>query len=262
MSNEENVAKYIIRQTPIGHLNESLSHLKCLIGEQPLDTDSIKGEIQTYQEDHLAQLKTDNGTVIMSALNRDSENYYHDQEKGIKFQFDADKIEAINVESSSCDDDLRRELELALKGYMDKYFKPEVTKTNVYYDQENGKHVILISAHNFNTRNCWSGEWISSWELHGNGDLKGNIKTNTYYYESGNVQFNMKNDFNLKVSATENKARAAEVIKCIESTENAVHLDLDKIYEQFSDNYIKPLRKNIPVTKTKMNWSIAQIKFN
>lgn len=262
MSNEENVAKYIIRQTPIGHLDESLSHLKCLIGNQTLESDPIKGEIQTYQEDHLAQLKTDNGDVVMSSLVRDSENYYHDQGKGIKFQFDADKIEAINVEPSSVENELRNDIEAELKGYLDKYYKPEVTKTNVYYDQANGKHIILISVHNFNTRNFWSGEWNSSWELSENGDLKGNIKTNTYYYESGNVQFNMKNDFNLKVTATESKARAAEVIKAIETTENGVHLDLDKIYEQFSDNYIKPLRKNIPLTKTKMNWSYAQIKFN
>lgn len=256
MSNEENVAKYIIRQTPVGHLDESISNLKSLIGEQPMDSNNIKGEIQAYEEDHLAHLQTDKGKLLMSSYTKDSDNYYHDETKGVKFQFDAEKIEAINVEECRQENEMRNALEVELKKYCDKYYKPAVTESSVYYDAAKSKYVILISAHNLNKRNFWTGEWLSTWELQGS-ELKGHLKANTYYYESGNIQFNLQNDFNEKVSGG-----AEEVLKTIEKVENAVHVDLDKIFDEFSDNYIKPLRKKIPVTKTKMNWSLPQLKFD
>lgn len=261
MSNEENVAKYIIRQTPMGHLDESLTNLKSLVGEQPMDTPAIKGEIQAYQEDHLAHLSSDKGELVMSSLTKDSENYYHDQPKGIKFQFDADKLEAINIEESKVDDALLSAIEGELKKYCDKYYKPGVTQTNVYFDAATQKYVILISAHNFNKKSFWTGEWNSTWEVQGS-DVKGKIMANTYYYESGNVQFNLKNDFSEKIEVGGPADTAASIFKAVEKVENAVHADLEKIFEDFSDNYIKPLRRNLPVTKSKMNWSMPQLKFD
>ena len=42
----------------------------------------------------------------------------------------------------------------------------------------------MISAHNINMKNFWSGEWLSTWELEtGSNKVKGNIRANTYYYE-------------------------------------------------------------------------------
>lgn len=36
-------------------------------------------------------------------------------------------------------------------------------------------------------------------------------------------------------------------------------MDLDGVYDNFSDNYIKPLRRKLPVTGQKMNWNLNQI---
>ena len=59
--------------------------------------------------------------------------------------------------------------------------------------------VLLISAHNLNYKNCWCGEWLSWWNLEKTDDhtynLKGKVRANTYYYEEGNVQFNLASDF-------------------------------------------------------------------
>ena len=45
----------------------------------------------------------------------------------------------------------------------------------------------------------------------------------------------------------------------IKHCENSVQLELEKVYDELSENYIKPLRRKLPVTGTKMNWNVNQI---
>jgi hypothetical protein len=52
--------------------------------------------------------------------------------------------------------------------------------------------------------------------------LKGSLKLNTYYYEDGNVQFNLKQDFSHELDGEEIEEFANEVIKLIETDENNV----------------------------------------
>jgi hypothetical protein len=40
--NAKNVAKYIIRQTPIGHLEKAKENLNVVVGEEIMDSDEIK----------------------------------------------------------------------------------------------------------------------------------------------------------------------------------------------------------------------------
>ena len=47
----------------------------------------------------------------------------------------------------------------------------------------------------------------------------------------------------------------------IEKKENDVQMDLEKVYDNFSDHYIKPLRRKLPVTGTKMNWNLHQVQY-
>jgi len=47
--------------------------------------------------------------------------------------------------------------------------------------------------------------------------------------------------------------------KDIKNSENSVQLELEKVYDELSENYIKPLRRKLPITGTKMNWNVNQI---
>jgi capping protein alpha len=126
---------------------------------------------------------------------------------------------------------------------------------------------LLISAHNLNHKNFWCGEWLSAWNLQKedetNYSLKGSVRANTYYYEEGNIQFNLKSDFSEKLqSQAEDEQLIKDVIALIEKNENKIQIDLDQVYDNFSDHYIKPLRRKLPVTGSKMNWSLNQIGLN
>ena len=115
-------------------------------------------------------------------------------------------------------------------------------------------------------KNFWTGEWISVWEVKkesNNFILSGNVRLSTYYYEEGNVQFKLNKNYDSKVSVGENNdSSAAEIIKSIGLLENNVQLELDKIYDSLSDEYLKPLRRRMPITGQKMNWNLNQIAFS
>lgn len=124
--------------------------------------------------------------------------------------------------------------------------------------------IILISSHNINKKSYWSGEWLSLWELtkgQPSWILTGTVRVNTFYYEEGNIQFHLETSFSETIPFNDDdNTLAREVIGKIQSCENKVQTELDQVYNNFSDNYIKPLRRKIPVTGTKMNWNLNQIQ--
>ena len=83
-----NVAKYIIKKTPIGHLGKSLENLRSVVGEQVMDTNDVKKEIHNYGENHLSAVNNEvtNTKVVISPLTKDAEGFYHDQGQKVKFK--------------------------------------------------------------------------------------------------------------------------------------------------------------------------------
>lgn len=265
-ANSKKVAKYIIKNTPIGHLGKSLENLKTIVGDKILTSSEVKQEIQNYNVTHLTPVQVDliNSKVVISNLNKDADDYYYDQGQGVRFKIKIDGgASIVNAEEIKGHEDTRDEVEKKLKIYLEKYYKKEHMKYNVYFDGVPNKINVIISAHNLNLRNFWSGEWLSTWELDLNSKkIFGNVRANTYYYEEGNVQFNLNTDFEDTASGENDEEIAENLVNFIEKSENKLQIDLDKVYENFSDVYIKPLRRNLPYTGTKMNWNLNQVQLN
>ena len=257
-----NVAKYIIKKTPIGHLNKSLENLRSVVGEQVMDTNDVKKEIHNYGETHLSAVNNDvtNSKVVISPLTKDGEGFYYDQGQKVKFKIGLESGNVEEAQAIEVQNDLRDEIEKKTKDYLGKCYKMEVTRYNVFYDADGNKIVVLISVHNLNLKSFWSGEWLSTWEMDINSkEVKGALRANTYYYEEGNIQFNLDTKFNGSASGDDNAAIADSLIDFIKTSENSVQLELEKVYDELSENYIKPLRRKLPVTGTKMNWNLNQL---
>ena len=133
------VAKYIIKKTPIGHLGKSLENLRSVVGEQVMDTDEVKQEIHTYGESHLSAVNNDvtNSKVVISPLTKDSEGFYHDQGQKIKFKIGLESGAVEEAQSEEVNNDLRDIIEQKVKKYLEKCYKMDVTRYNVYYDGGN-----------------------------------------------------------------------------------------------------------------------------
>ena len=257
-----NVAKYIIKKTPIGHLGKSLDNLRTVVGEQVMDTEEVKKEIHTYGETHLSTVDNDvtNSKVVISPLTKDSDGFYHDQGQKVKFKIGLESGAVEEAQADECQNELRDVIEQKVKQYLEKCYRMEVTRYNIYFNEGANKIVVLISVHNLNLKSFWSGEWLSTWELDiGSKQIQGNLKANTYYYEEGNIQFSLDTKFNGNASGGDNAAIADSLVEFIKTSENSVQLELEKVYDELSENYIKPLRRKLPITGTKMNWNINQL---
>ena len=134
--NAINVAKYIISETPIGHLNKSIQNLKTLIGEEPMDSELIHNEVQEYGEKHLShvQYNDEGNKIIISNLTKDSEGYYYDQGQKVKIKLNVAEGGIDSIENIEDDNSLRNELDNKIKTYIEKNYTSGITKSNVYFD--------------------------------------------------------------------------------------------------------------------------------
>jgi hypothetical protein len=125
-----NVGKYIIRNTPIGHLRESVDNIKNLVGGNILDEKEIQDEITSYEEDHFKQVALNDEKIIISKFNKDGEKFYHDQTKKFKISINplSENIETLHEISSGSP--FRDTLDKFLHEYRDKNYKGVITAIN------------------------------------------------------------------------------------------------------------------------------------
>ena len=110
-----------------------------------------------------------------------------------------------------------------------------------------------------------TGEWLSHYLLTktnkmGEYNLKGEIKIKTYYFEDNNCHFHLNEKVNENFSAKNDKEISKKIIEIIEKKENDIQIQFNKTFENFSENVMKPLRRKISLTSTKMNWNINRIE--
>ena len=131
----------------------------------------------------------------------------------------------------------------------------------MYHNTFMDKIQILISGKISDNKNSWVGEWISIWRFDlEQKNMEGEIRINTVYNEDGNVQFNLKKNYEGKIKSKDESDIADEIINFIEKKENEVQDCIGKINDNISEEYVKPLRKRISIIEKDMNWSLDQVQ--
>jgi capping protein alpha len=174
------------------------------------------------------------------------------------------------------DDELRISIEKALLDYVnehhDKYGKYSVIKTG-------DRYYISVHSDRYRPENFWSGTWVAKAELEPleeeyNLNLETLVSVHYFedisvryfedgnpsvpYSEDGNVQLNTSSQDVVKIGRGEDNKVAEEAIGALNKFLVDFHSSVSDFYVNMKDSTFKKLRRQLPITKTKIEWDKPQ----
>lgn len=100
----------------------------------------------------------------------------------------------------------------------------------------------------------WRGIWTVSLQ-DSRASVKGTIKVQVHYYEDGNVQLQATKNEDLTVNVeNDNLALAQSVVNAIRDAESKYQDSINENYKWMNDKTFKALRRNLPLTRSKIDW--------
>lgn len=169
--------------------------------------------------------------------------------------------EAEDVANDNSEDPFKTELTGKLENYMKELFPGtgafSITKVN-----ENEWKVHIVGER-LKPKAFWSGHWHSTWSIRNFEEsessefkIDGKIDLIVHYHEEGSVQLSASKEIPSRVNfQSESLSQSLEKIYFkIKDTEDAFQLALNEAYQELAEKMFKKLRRQLPVTRTKMDW--------
>lgn len=261
-SEKVKIASSFIHNAPPGEFNEVFSDVRALISNDQLLKDGASQAFAEYNMEQFIPAIIGDGKdqVIVSRHGLVDGGRFLDPRTKRTFKYDHLKKEASDVRPTSIDERAeayRAALEASLTSYAKDHYPNGVV--TVYGSAVGGgvKLIACIEDHKYNPNNFWNGRWRSEWSATISGsstEVKGSIKVQVHYYEDGNVQLVTSKDFTDTLKIEGEAGTASNFVKLIHRSEDDYQSALNDNYKTMSQTTFKALRRQLPVTRTKIDW--------
>lgn len=262
------IASDFVLHSPPGEFNEVFNDVRVLLNNDSLLKDGASGAFVQYNKDQLTPVRLEGSDhfSLVTDHNDLGSGRFADPRSKQSFHYDHLRKEASDLKPWSPEaslETLRSAIESEVTAYALNHYKHGVSSTfSVVKEGEDGNAIKSIVAciedHQFQPKNYWNGRWRSQWTVEvteGNtAKVKGILKVQIHYYEDGNVQLVTSKEINESINISGDDG-AVELVKIMEDAETEYQTAISENYQTMSETTFKALRRQLPVTRTKIDWN-------
>jgi capping protein alpha len=254
-----NIVRYFVNNSPPGHADKVIEACKTIGAADVLTEDQVQAMKREYDLSNFKPIHAADGLSAVVCIETEvaaGEFLNVTAGKVLAYDHVTGKVgaarDASEEEVGNKASTLAKDVQAFVDTYLAKAYQPGDSASTVLC-KDDGSLFIAISAEKIKHEGgCWSGQWKSEWSVEA-GSINGTASIMSHYYEEGNVQMHNLKDF----EPTQIKEDAKAIAKHIEKSEATLHKAFDKMYKTMSTTTFKELRRMLPVTATKFNWSDA-----
>ncbi|CAB3406786.1 unnamed protein product [Caenorhabditis bovis] len=262
------IASDFIKHAPPGEFNEVFNSVRMLLKDDDLLKDKCIHAISQYNVEQFVPVKLDGVAkqTLITQFNDLGNGRFYDEVSKKSFKYDHVRKEASDLQPHPSEGGVVEQWRVALQKELDTYIDDHYAKsgTGVVFAR-NGAFTICIESHQFQPKNFCNGRWRSEWHVpvgdgkSGAQELKGKILAQVHYYEDGNVQLFSEKEPNVKIHVSADFEKTAkEVLHAIEEEETKYQNGVLENYVEMSETTFKALRRQLPITRAKMDWNKSQ----
>jgi len=263
------IANHFLLSSPPGEIKEVLADVKVVLNPPTLLTDGhLKTVFRKYNIANAETVEWKGKPVVLSEYGAlDAKHFLagsgevievdHVAQKASAPAEDAPKHAAGPLEAT------RSAVQAALDDYVNIQFAAGCATVSVFETKEGGL-VAVICGQKSNPPNFWTGKWRSEWNFDPKAKSgSGKTKVHIHYFEAGNVQMEQTKEIpktSLKVGGSDDKAFAEAVKGFVSEQEGMIQATTEEMYLSMSGETFKDMRRILPLTQTKLDWTGAQMK--